>query len=131
MTTGIDVYPTNWTLSVSNDNIEWKTIDIKNQPLCDENSIIDYEDYRKFCMKKERFHFTLTSPISEYFYFVKFHMIKNSYFANNNWRDLIKIDGFELNGDFLGSYGKLPTCKNHCASRNSVLLYLFIYLLSK
>ena len=109
-----DVYPTNWTLSVSDDNKNWIEIDRKDQPLCNP-SYIEYKQIEKryLCALKETFHFTLSAKRNEFYKYVKFQMLKNSYYSVDNWYDQFTFYGFELNGNFFVPYKGIPTCKCH------------------
>ena len=119
-----DAFPTKWTLSVSNDNEEWIDIDNKVQYLCNDYYKYPY-DNKYFCRKQERFHFSLTSPKQGYYQYVKYHMIENSFYGIDNWKDLLLINGFEINGDFLLAYKKIPTCK----CKNTIRTSFFIIIL--
>ena len=131
ISTDSDVYPTNWTLSVSNDNKDWIIIDRKDQPLCN-NAYIEKQpiDNKYFCKKKDRFHFPAASCIPGYYQYVKYHMIQNSYYGTHNWRDLIKISGFELNGDYLINNKKFPTYRCNAIPKTSAFIIYQIICLS-
>ena len=41
-----------------------------------------------------------------FYRYVKFHMLNNSFYGVSNWHDLIAINGFDINGDFVANYSK-------------------------
>ena len=127
LTGNTNVFPTNWTISVSHDSITWKIIDRKDESLCSSQYIEKpLDDYKYYCNTSELKHFVVDNPTSEYYQYVMFHQIKNSYYGAGNWYDQLYLNGFELNGDFFMSYRKIPT--RHCSHRNHnhILLYCIL-----
>ena len=113
MTHNSNVFPTNWTISVSNDNVSWVLIDRKDEPLCSPEYFRLIGD-KYYCTFMETKYYQLKYPNKGYYQYVKFQMLENSYYGIHNWHDTFAINGFELNGDFFMSIRKIRTrqCKN-------------------
>jgi hypothetical protein len=131
VTSTVDVFPIKWTISGSHDNKTWTIIDSKNESLCSpENYVSRDNGIKDFCSVVEVKHYSLTYPNREYYQYIMFHLLNNSFYPESSiWKDTFVINGFELNGDFFMSMRKLVTC--HCTSSNLVITPILILLISK
>ena len=95
-----DVYPDNFTISVSNGNNNWRTI-IKNASLCDEETREKKHAMSLGCKNNIIRSFRAT-PIKGFYKNLRFVMSSNTYYeSNREWVNLITFKGFELEGKFL------------------------------
>ena len=120
---GDDVFPIQWNLTVSNDNRTWKAISEVNEPLCSEQNWTSPDETKNFCKYFEE----KTFPANHrgYHSYVKFTLIKNSYYYNNSWKCYINLYGFELNGDFMSS-SRLCTIMNRRNTDTNKLIFQII-----
>lgn len=51
------------------------------------------------CNKTEEKHFS--TNCTRHYSYVKFNMTENSYYYDNDWKDLINLNGFEMNGNYI------------------------------
>ena len=111
----VDVYPVKWTLFVSNDNSTWETISTSNDSFCspEYSYKVTNSKNKYFCSINETKHFY--TKYSGYDSFVKFDLIENSYYSDNNWKDLISISGIEFNGRYISDKPNL--CKQRFNGR--------------
>ena len=95
-----DVFPVKWILSVSNDNTTWRAIGENEEPACSDENAYKVTNEKKYnCNKIEEKQFS--TNCTGYYSFVKFNMTENSYYNNNEWLDVIHINGFEMNGKYI------------------------------
>ena len=106
-----EIYPKNWMISVSNDNKTWEIISENKEPLCSEENSYDHGGNAKdFCRIKE--HKSFEAKHVGYHYFVKFNMSTNSYYyADDGWKYVIVLNGFELNGYFYNEKPRQFSCR--------------------
>ena len=124
MITNLDVYPVKWYLAVSNNNQTWKNISNVDENICKEENQETMHTISIKCKINEAKTFSTTNH-QGYYQFVKFHMIENTHYETGDfWKKLIKISGFELQGNIFSQ----PTnaCKNHLS--RAFLFTIFIVL---
>ena len=119
----IDIYPVKWNLSVSNDNLTWEIISTSDDPFCSTANRVGYNSGKRyFCNVNETKQFS--TKYSGYNSFVKFSLIENSFYVDDNYKDLISISGIEFNGRYISD--KPKSCKTRFNERSFSLIILVL-----
>lgn len=118
-----DVYPTEWTFSVSDNNITWTELIHKTEHMCPpEHRLPQYN--KIFCDEIDLiFPFDYKKPLK----FIKFTMIKNSFTTTaTTWGNTLYTRGIELIGTY-ESYYRYKTCVTRLQkSYSSSIVFLFL-----
>lgn len=124
-----NVFPLNWSLSVSNDNETWTNISNVDEPLCSYQYIHRESELMDYCNYSEKKTFDAIN-LQGFYQFVKYQITKNSYYGTYEWYDQFSIYGFELNGDYLITPRKIRTLRCSILPRNNILIMSCVYLVS-
>ena len=120
-----DVYPNDFSISVSNDNETWKII-LKNASLCDESTSIPMHGNNLAC--KDGLIRKFDVDLIEGFYsYLKFEMFSNTYLGPDGFENLIGFSGFEIIGKLFTQHKE---CSLRCTDRSNTMLYLYALLCS-
>jgi hypothetical protein len=116
-----DVYPNDFSISVSYDNETWKTI-IKNATLCDASTETTKHTKSTACLDQLIRKFE-AERIDGFFSHLKFEMFSNTYKEGADFINLISIRGFEINGKFLTEHKE---CTSGSKCHNPLIWSLFL-----
>lgn len=100
-----DIYPTSWSLSVSNDGINWIELKYSDSAMCpkelQQEVISDGLHWSDYCSKT-----IVIIPFknTKSYKYVKYTQYNNSYILDNNYKHLITNYGIDFNGIFITDY---------------------------
>ena len=127
ITIGSDVFPTSWSIALSNDNETFETIYTSTTPLCKTQYQIQYQQHSKNCSIGDTNTFQFDSSKQILAKYLKFQLHQNSYneTINQIFSKLIYFQYFEVFGIFYVQY--FPRFSPLIYLRQS---FLFIFILS-
>ena len=98
--TAIDVFPVEWKIFSSNtgQNDDWEEIAYENKDTCPKNHQFSNTQNQIMCDDYIVNSFQISKP-TKYAQYIKFSMLRNSFYDNNKWIYLLHITGIDFGGD--------------------------------
>ena len=120
-----DVFPVSWEIQISKNGQNYETLKSSTEAFCESKCQVNHNTKNIYCSKSYQRIFDISTRSDQQASYVKFLLIKNTWYENTYYDKVINFYGFELLGDFYVKYKRCTLSKQSRLNTN-IILYLII-----